>query len=355
MLTFNRKELVRSLQAACKLIPAKEHNALLACVCVSPFSIQAFNDNTHLRLKCEPAFTDSQTDTFLVPAHALLKIVKGMASETVNLSETGSLIQIQGDFSSSLMLKENVNLENFPLEDCGALPLARIDLSPFQIQDVCDKVVPFTSNDTTRYALCNVMVKPTNQGYCFAGTDGHRLSKIDIEDPSEEKTVEFLISTQIMDVLGVLTKKTIDKVSFRPGENVLFVEGPSFTMRKKTDDLRIIDFQQVIPSSHETTILASTKTWQNALKGAKGFETVRLECGSAMKLECQDKAGGTFATEFPCESKGPNFVAGFCPKYLKEAVDCVEKSTFFMGFGDPNSPLTFVSGSWTHVIMPMRI
>jgi len=233
------------------------------------------------------------------------------------------------------------------------------------------------STDETRLHLNSALFEWDGERVRMVTTDGHRLSKMEVEVPGKQATATMLIPLK-----GVLELKRLcdeargeggkgDEAAspikmIQSGPNAFFqLAGLSFSV--KLVDAQFPPYQQVIPETSERAIRAPRLALADALKAvsiAASDRTggVKLTLGSGkMRFESESPESGEGFDEVLVEYDGPDVTIGFNARYFLDVLSAIDDEEIILGVSGELDPAVLRPGtesatsSYLSVIMPMRI
>jgi DNA polymerase-3 subunit beta len=233
------------------------------------------------------------------------------------------------------------------------------------------------STDETRLHLNSALFEWDGERVRMVTTDGHRLSKMEVQVPGKQATATMLIPLK-----GVLELKRLcdeargeggrgDEAAppikmIQSGPNAFFqLAGLSFSV--KLVDAQFPPYQQVIPETSERAIRAPRLALADALKAvsiAASDRTggVKLTLGSGkMRFESESPESGEGFDEVLVEYDGPDVTIGFNARYFLDVLGAIDDEEIILGVSGELDPAVLRPGtesatsSYLSVIMPMRI
>jgi len=307
-----------------------------------------------------------------LPAKALADIVGKLPGDMVTIratSPTAAMIASDGVTVTIGGLRD----ADFPkTPDDSALAWSTIPAEGFA--DQLKRVLPSICLDQTRFHLNGVFMESNGTRLRCVATDGHRLTRCDVEP----LTCPVLASGVIVNAKGA---KLASKMLGKGSADLAFTATHAFirhvgqTLACKLIDAQYPPYDQVIPKHYERLVTVDRKALIAAAERAElvcsktrglafkiGHGELRLACDHP-DLGSQSE---TLKAQGSCLDDGDTFTVGMNASYLIEALQAIGDRLVTLAFGDELSPVLIrstdhavsysVAGApFLVVVMPMRI
>jgi DNA polymerase III subunit beta len=205
-------------------------------------------------------------------------------------------------------------------------------------------------------------------------TDGHRLSKLEVESDGTEASASMLVPLKGVLELRRLCDEALGEASGDDApELALTQSGPNaffdlagFHFSVKLVDAQFPPYQQVIPENTDHKMRLPRDAVQDALRAVSlaandrtGGVKISLS-KNAVRFTSESPESGEGFDEVAVDYEGPDVTIGFNARYFIDvlnAIDAEEVVVEVSGELDPAliRPGTESSGEYIAVIMPMRI
>jgi DNA polymerase-3 subunit beta len=225
--------------------------------------------------------------------------------------------------------------------------------------------------DDTRPHLNSALFQMEGNNVRMVTTDGHRLSKMEIQQPEHEATASMLIPLKGIHELKRLCDEaksdgTATISVLTSGTNAFF-RVPGLQLGIKLVEVQFPPYNQVIPQSTQHQVVVPRALLADALKAvslAANDRTggVKLSLSAnVMRFSSESPESGDGFDEVPVEYSGNELTVGFNAHYLLQVLNSIEQDDVVLGVSGELDPAT-VRPSTTNgranylaVIMPMRI
>src|SRR5688572_17799580 len=225
--------------------------------------------------------------------------------------------------------------------------------------------------DDTRPHLNSALFQMEGHNVRMVTTDGHRLSKMEIQQPEHEATASMLIPLKgIQELKRLCDEAKSDGTSsisvLQSGTNAFF-RVPGLQLGIKLVEVQFPPYNQVIPQSTQHQVHAPRALIADALKAvslAANDRTggVKVTLGSnVMRFTSESPESGDGFDEVPVEYNGNELTVGFNAQYLLQVLASIEQEDVVLGVSGELDPATVRPASppgrsdYLAVIMPMRI
>lgn len=307
-----------------------------------------------------------------VGARDLFERVKMMpeGNVAISLSNDGSVtIRAQGQ-------ARRYTLKGLPGNEFPTLPQPGEGATPMSVNtDTLAELIAKThfsiATDDTRPHLNSALFQWEGHKVRMVTTDGHRLSKMEIQAPEQEANASMLIPLKgIIELKRLCDEAKSDGTTtitvLQSGTNAFF-RVPSLQLGIKLVEVQFPPYGQVIPQSSQQRVLAPRALVADALKAVSlaandrtGGVKVTLSA-NVMRFASESPESGDGFDEVPVEYAGHELTVGFNAHYLLQVLSAIEQQDVVLGVSGELDPATVqpatqtATADYLAVIMPMRI
>lgn len=299
-----------------------------------------------------------------VPAglfHEILsKLPEGLEISLDLDEETGRLRLQAGrsDFSLATLPREDfpvVATQDMPIE----FQIPRADLGT-----LIDKTRFAISKEGTRYYLTGIFLHTTDQTLTGVATDGHRLAKVSLPAPRGCDSLDGII-------IPAKTVAEIRKLS--DGEGTLDIGISPTKIQVAAGNVQLIsklidgtypDYQQVIPTNNDTTLIVDRDAFMAAVDRVSIVSADRTRAvkvgiqAGAVTIQASSAEAGAATEHIEGDYDGAPMDLGFNARYLLDILRELKGDTIRFQLSEASKP-TLVSdptdASALYVLMPMRV
>lgn len=231
------------------------------------------------------------------------------------------------------------------------------------------------SNDETRPHLSSALFEWDGDWVRMVTTDGHRLSKIELQVEGRSGSGSMLIPLKGVNELRRLCEEAGAKHSgegepelkIRQGGPNAFFELPGFQFSVKLVDAQFPPYQQVIPQSYTHRIKVprlATADALNAVSVAASDRTggVKLSLTKGkVRFESESPESGEGFDELAVDYDGGELTVGFNARYFLDVLRATDDDEVELALGGELDPAVIrpatenPRSSYIAVVMPMRI
>ncbi len=313
--------------------------------------------------------------TIALPAKDLVERLKAMPEGQVNLSVTeGSTVIIR-----AVGAKREFRLRGMPGDDFPTLPkpdetATELNVSASILADLIGRTSFSISPDETRPHLNSALLEWEGTVARMVTTDGHRLSKYEVDVPGAEAKFGLLIPGKgIAELRRLCDELKADKSAeatiklLRGGPNLFFSfarPGEDSTLAIKLVDAQFPPYQQVIPQRSEHSIRVPRNAFVDSLRAmsiaaSERTGSVKLSISNGtMRISSENPDSGDALDELPVEFNGPDMTIGFNVRYLLDALGVLDSEDIKLGVSGELDPVVVQPASearFLGIVMPMRI
>lgn len=306
--------------------------------------------------------------------------------ERVNHMPDGP-IRLSTTESSQLSVKSATSARSFRLHgmpgaDFPALPEPEEAAPSLELgADVLATLIGTThfsiSSDDTRAALNSALFEWDGDWVRMVTTDGHRLSKMEVQVEGRQATATMLIPAKAIQELRRFSEnvrndalkegREVPKVGITQSGPNAFFELVGIRFSVKLVDAQFPPYSQVIPQTTERALRISRMAFADALRAvslASSEKTggVKLTIGKGtMRISSESPESGAGYDELSVDYDGADVTIGFNARYFREALAAIEDEEIVLGVGGDLDPAVVKPGtehadrSYQAVVMPMRI
>lgn len=371
--TANRTNLMR-IVARCQSVADKKSTIpALANVLIQVDAKGATLSSTDLNISVSGRLDADveQKGSVAIGARDLFERLKMMPGETVTLvSKDGANAILKAKGSSRRYTLHAMPGEEFPAvaqpEDGSeslVLPVATLSA-------LVNRTYFSISTDDTRLHLASALLEIEKDCVRMVSTDGHRLSKMELPAPMYTKPSTMLIPLKaILELKRLCDEVSADKggakeiAIIHSGPNVFF-SVPWVRVGAKLVDAMFPPYQQVIPKSHERTVVAPRNEVADAIRAVSVAASV-VTGGIKLSLvkgkilfSSMSPDGGEGADEVAIDYDGTDVELGINSRYVLDALGALDCEKVEFGISDVLDPISIREQGkkeFVGVVMPMRV
>ena len=236
-----------------------------------------------------------------------------------------------------------------PREELGAL----IDKTRFAI-----------SKEGTRYYLTGIFLHTVEATLTGVATDGHRLAKVALPAPRGAEGLDGIIipAKTVAEIRKLAEDETPIEVGISPTK--IQVAAGSVQLISKLIDGTYPDYQQVIPTGNDTTLIVDRDAFMAAVDrvsivAADRTRAVKINVqAGAVTIQANSPESGTATEHVEGDYDGAPMEIGFNARYLIDILRELKGDTARFQLSEATKP-TLVSDptdtSALYVLMPMRV
>lgn len=307
-----------------------------------------------------------------LPARDLYERVKAMPDGDVSLDVNDSAATTIQAVGSA----RRYTVHGLPGSDFPALPKPADDAQTFELTvNAVAQLISRThfsiSTDETRAHLNSALFECDESKVRMVTTDGHRLSKMEIDvEGLAAKTAMLLPLKAVMELRRLVDEvttnrdETLVKIS-QTGPNAFFdIAGIRFSV--KLIDAQFPPYEQVIPAVTDRAVRTPRMVFSEALRAvslAASDRTGGVKLAVAdnlLKITSESPESGNGFDQIEVDYAGPEISVGFNARYLLDVLNSIDAEDVTLGLSgelDPAvvRPADQDADTYIAVVMPMRI
>ena len=335
----NTKKLLEALQKTIKVVPSRSTLPILGCS-LFDFSnnkmiLKATNLETSISETIEISGETPETP-IAIPIGRLLEITNNIADKEIELEITAKQqLEIKTETGSFSIMGQDFS--EFP-SDPIMNETQSIYLKTSNLLEIIDFTKNSTSKDELKPALQGVLFKIDSKGIVGVSTDGHRLSRIIIEnDGQENQEQEIIIPTKFLTLLTTFVDKK-EKAEIEISKNHMSLSYKNTTIYSRIIKDSYPDYEKVIPLDNNKTFTTNKRDLINAIKRVSIFSNratkqITLDIGnqkttiSTEDSEQAAKGAETISSQF---NNTDNLRIGFNSMFILDALNSIKSENITM-------------------------
>ena len=337
----NTKNLLEALQKTVKVVPTRSTLPILGCS-LFDFSnqkmiLKATNLETSISESIE-IVGETPESPIAIPIGRLLEITNNISDKEIelNITEKQQLEIKTKTGSFSIMGQDHSEYPSDPIMN----ETQSIYIKTSTLFEIIDFTKNSTSKDELKPALQGVLLKIDGKSIVGVSTDGHRLSRIIIENEGlENQEQEIIIPTKFLTLLTSFVDKK-ENAEIEISKNHMSLSYKNTTIYSRIIKDNYPDYEKVIPLDNNKTFTTNKKDLINAIKRVSIFSNrstkqITLDIGnqkttiSTEDSEQSAKGAETISSQF---NNMDNLKIGFNSMFILDALNSIksEQITMFL-------------------------
>jgi DNA polymerase-3 subunit beta len=312
--------------------------------------------------------------TIAVGARDLFERVKMMPEGQLTITATdGSNATIRASSSARRYTLHGIPGEEFPAIPQPEASAPVLSLGVSALSTLIARTHFSISTDDTRLHLNSALFEWEGTRVRMVTTDGHRLSKMELDVPGRQASASMLIPLKGIQELRRLSDEAQSEKSdsadgprielIQSGPNAFF-RLPGLQFSVKLVDAQFPPYQQVIPQAAERTVVVPRSALTDALRAVSiaasdrtGGVKLTLSPGT-MRFASESPDSGEGFDEIQVDYDGAEIMIGFNARYFLDVLGALDEERVKIGIGGELDPVVIRpdgQSDYLAVIMPMRI
>jgi len=320
----------------------------------------------------------SKGGSVAVPAKDLLERVKMMPDGPIHIAtQENATTTLKASGSARRYTLRGMPGDDFPPLPVPAEGAPTLALEVDVLQELIAKTYFSVSGDETRAHLNSALFEWDGDVVRMVTTDGHRLSKMEVQVSGRQASATMLIPLKAIhelrrlcdEMLAEQGKEAKDapkaQVQITQSGSSAFFVGGGTTFSVKLVDAQFPPYSQVIPQNSEKKVRVPRAPFADALRAvsiAASERTggVKLGIGAGtMRITSESPESGDGFDEVPVEYGGAAITIGFNAKYFLDVLGALgDEDDVVLGLSGELDPAVLRPGgerNFLAVVMPMRI
>lgn len=283
-------------------------------------------------------------------------------SETVTLASEGTQVLIQSK-------RATTKIHGLPAEDYPLIPRVE-NTKPFQcsgpaLRGALTGVAFAAATDDARPEISGIFFRCDETTLTVAATDSYRLaeSTVPLQEKADERTTAIVPSQTIQELLRLLGPEE-EMVTFFLAENQIVFSYGDTKLLSRLIDGQFPNYEQILPTTHETEARVNTEAMAKAVKSASLFTrpgihdltlTLSPKNGSIL-FEAANANIGENKQEIEAGISGRENSIVFNTRYLLDGLSAFGSGEALFQMTSAASPGAFrrEAGNYLYIIMPIK-
>ena len=337
----NTKNLLEALQKTVKVVPSRSTLPILGCSLFDFSNKKMILKATNLETSISESIEidgEMPESPIAVPIGRLLEITNNISDKEIELRITEKQqLEIKTETGSfSIMGQDHSEYPSDPIMN----ETQSIYIKTSTLFEIIDFTKNSTSKDELKPALQGVLLKIDGKSIVGVSTDGHRLSRIIIENEGlDNQEQEIIIPTKFLTLLTSFVDKK-ENAEIEISKNHMSLSYKNTTIYSRIIKDNYPDYEKVIPLDNNKTFTTNKKDLINAIKRVSIFSNrstkqITLDIGnqkttiSTEDSEQSAKGAETISSQF---NNMDNLKIGFNSMFILDALNSIrsEQITMFL-------------------------
>ena len=265
--------------------------------------------------------------------------------------------------------KKSISIRSYDVEGYPVFPQINSSKSLFAIQEnqftvAINKLINFvSSNENNKTMQCyNINMKYNR----IEALDGFRIGAIDITPEIFENSKTIMIHSKINNHLKkVLDIKSTKHLQFAEQDNAYIITGADFTYVQRIIQGEYFKVEQLLSSDYDLSIKVNTKELMDIAKFDMDIKDKDDKKPLILNYDKESDSthiyfnNGKNKTLDKLETKETNinkdFMIGFNPKFIYEAMKCIDDEQIVIEMTSPKSPCLIHATGEKYLVLPVNI
>ncbi|QQS22918.1 DNA polymerase III subunit beta [bacterium] len=289
-------------------------------------------------------------------------------SDLINSLPSENITLESGELETAITTdNSNVKIKHLPTEDFPLIPKIEdsnlVKMNALELKSALDQVIFASSTSETQPEISGVLFWFGGENVLITATDRYRLA---------EKKIPYQGSVDLKIIIPHRSASEISRLlTGLDGEVEISVTTTqlAFNLENTYIVTRLVDgsypdYQQIIPDTHNTTVIFDRNDLNSALKTSsvfsKGSGSITINYDSeknTMQLNSVSHDLGESKVDVVCRITGPSGTLVVNYRYLTDFLNNLNTDTLVMKIIDENEPITFVpesDTSYLYLVMPIK-
>jgi len=337
-----KSKLANCLQSVFQVVPTKSTLPILSNILVEALENKLKISATDLDISITGSVECNVTKkgSVALPARILFEIVKELPETEITIESTNSRVELK-------IAKGSYKIASVSPDDFPKLPAVNtkkeIKIDAVGLTSMIKKTTFACSVDETRPALNGVLWQTKGEKMQMVATDGHRLSKVAIENSRLKGISEdIIIPPKVLNLIPKFTEGQEKEVGVIFGDNNIIFNLSSFVLTSRLIDGPYPNFEQVIPESNDKLLRVSKEELGGAVRRVSILSNTLthqvkfgVKKGSLTLSTSNADVGGEGVEVIDCDFEGEPVEIGYNAVYIHDILSKMPGDEVIFEFSTP--------------------
>jgi len=337
-----KSKLANCLQSVLQVVPSKSTLPILTNVLVEALEGKLKISATDLDIsitgtvECEVAKKGSAA----LPARILFEIVKELPETDITVESTNSRVEVK-------IAKGSYKIASVSPDDFPKLPAVNtkkeIKIDAASLGTMIQKTTFACSTDETRPALNGVLWQTKSEKMQMVATDGHRLSKVAVENRMlKGMSEDIIIPPKVLNLIPKFTAGQTREVGIIFGDNNIIFNLGDYVLTSRLIDGPYPNFEQVIPQDNDKVLRVSKDDLGGAVRRVSILSNTLthqvkfgVKKGSLTLSTSNADVGGEGIEVIECDFDGEPVEIGYNATYITDILSKMPGEEVVFEFSSP--------------------
>jgi DNA polymerase-3 subunit beta len=337
-----KSKLANCLQSVLQVVPSKSTLPILTNVLVEALEGKLKISATDLDIsitgsvECEVGKKGSAA----LPARILFEIVKELPETDITVESINSRVEVK-------IAKGSYKIASVPPDDFPKLPAVNtkreIKIDAASLATMIQKTTFACSNDETRPALNGVLWQTKSDKMQMVATDGHRLSKVAVENRKlKGMSEDIIIPPKVLNLIPKFTSGQAREVGIIFGDNNIIFNLGDYVLTSRLIDGPYPNFEQVIPQDNDKVLRVSKDDLGGAVRRVSILSNTLthqvkfgVKKGSLTLSTSNADVGGEGVEVIDCDFDGEPVEIGYNATYITDILSKMPGQEVIFEFSSP--------------------
>lgn len=328
--------------------------------------------NLEMGITCWIGAKIGEEGSTTVPARTFSDLINTLPEGQVDMDlavRTQTLNVRSGSSNTDIKCIDSQEFPPMPIPDMDGGVVFKVS----DLKELIHQTVFTASSDDARPVLTGVLVTVDGNKVTLAAADGFRLSIRSLELSDDvDRSLQAIIPARALNELARIASDGEETVTMvlPPGRGQVIFRMDDIELTSQLIEGNFPDFQQIIPTSHNTRTVVSTSSFLKACKQAEifardGSHIARLNITpgdelqqGALEISAQSEETGSSEAMVEATVDGQPVLIAFNVRYLREVLDVVNTQNVALettAAAAPGVIRALGEDGFLHVIMPMHL
>ena len=366
--SVNKNVLFSHMQKVSKVSPIRSTMPILNSILfeVKDNNLSLRSSDIEITMSTTFEVNGIEDGSLAIPTRIILDIINEIEEENIEIkvNEEGVINLTAGKGFYEIIGRPGEEFPSIPV----ITAVSNVEIDNKMLGRMIKKTIIAVSKDELKPSLTGVLFKIKEDEIISVATDGHRLVRTIRKDFSSGGFEgEVIIPTKFLNLLiGYLDKDGVTSLAI--GENHVKVELDSTVIYTRIIDEQFPDYDSVIPSNNEKTVIVNVNKLISTLRRVSIFSnktthqisfTLHSEVSKISTLDQETRSSAD--EEIELEYNDEEMMIGYNAEYLREILKNVETEKVIMKLDSPISACIILpevqkeDENLTMLLMPIRL
>ncbi len=365
--TCKTESLKKAVERVLPGLPAKTVTPILQNIKLEVETDTAKVITTNMTNYYEASFSISESEggTVLIPGQLFSEIVKASSAQDIQMSKADKENTVKVTSGTAEFKLKTAPIDEFPTEPKPKNEKEySFTIKGEELKEIVKKTAYATSKDGNRPLFQGIYFNITKDKIDAVGTNTHRISIVEINEPGDKETSANIPSSLLNNVARLVSPA--DKVTITTAGNMAVINTADWKIFTNCIEGKFPDYRRIIPTSSKTAMSVSKADLLESINRVNlcsssdnGYSIIVFQVkDNELTIRSHGSQElGTAQETIPCEKEGEDIVIAFNAKYIVEYLKSTDAKKIRFMMKESLTPIAIEEEKpgYKYIVTPIRV